>query len=188
MSPKDLAISIYSDTKDPSRVAVNKNLLQAAESALSERLKSAGSPIGHISNAKLVEIALINLLADNNAREVVVNLPDNNIYNAVRNVSFGNDLLTNSRVYEKIDPIYEFTSNLDASRRKNERLTTALLYSQALMLRLLAGDTTFNFDEMMADANFNLIISEMGSQGTETWVKDIQMQAINAINRNRLGS
>lgn len=188
MRPKDLATSIYLNTKDASRIAVNKNLLQSAETALVERLKSAGNPAGHISNAKLVEIALINLLTNDDGRAVLVNLPDTPLYNAVRNTAFGSNLLTNAQVYEKIDPIYEFTRNLDMSRRKDERMTTALLYSQTLLLRLLVGDPTFQYDQKLADSNFNTVISEMASKETEAWVKDVQMQAINAINRNKINA
>ena len=74
------------------------------------------------------------------------------------------------------------------SRRKDERMTTALLYSQTLLLRLLVGNPTFQYDQKLADSNFNTVISEMASKETEAWVKDVQMQAINAINRNKINA
>lgn len=186
MTPQELAVILStSSTKAESRISVKKPLIDLASEAVREKFKASGDAIGHISNPKIIEIALLNLLDPDFTKSVLVSMPDSDITEALRNVAFNRGAMNSSNVSDKIESIYDFTRNLDANRRKSERIDSATLYSLVLMLRLITGQPDFNYSPAIADNQFNAVITEIGSSKTESWVKDIQLQIINILSKNK---
>lgn len=173
-----------SNSKSDKRIAVDPMLVDLAKDTILESFKQNGDTFNSLSMSSVVEIALMQLLNNQDKKLITAQLHDTKLNTAIRKIVFGSSSMQNEDTGATIQSIYDYVKALDRSRRSSDQLMMTMMYTQALQTKLEIGKSDFEFNSLEFSQNLNTIMNEMYREDTNQLVNDLRLQTSTILQRN----